>query len=158
VHHLLSLDNQLMADLLGQLSLLVAHSESLKAEEAEVDSFHSARERELQRKIDFERSLVERQRDYMEQELAKKVSEERKIVAEKRNIRGVNEEVQKLKRELEKQEREAQLMGMIADNYHKEIARRKAASAAANSNTEESSQRNNVQSANMVLFLTKKMH
>ena len=49
-------------------------------------------------------------------------------------------------------------MGMIADNYHKEIARRKAASAAANANTEESSQRKNVQSANMVLFLTKKMH
>jgi hypothetical protein len=95
----------------------------------------------------------------MEQELAKKVSEERQIVAEKRNIRGVNEEVQKLRRELDKQEREAQLMGMIADNYHKEIARRKAAaSAAANANIEESSQRNNVQSANMVLFLTKKMH
>ena len=148
-----------MADLLGQLAALVAHSESLKAEEAEVEAFHWARERELQRKIEFERSLVERQRDYMKQgELAKKVSEERKIVAEKRNIRGVNEEVQRLKRELEKQEREAQLMGMIADNYHKEIARRKAASAAANANRDESSQRNGVQSANMVLFLTKKVH
>lgn len=58
-----------------------------------------------------------------------KVSEERKRVNEKRVHRRVDEEVEKMKKELEKVQREAQLMEMIADNYQKEISRRKGSAA-----------------------------
>jgi hypothetical protein len=60
-------------------------------------------------------------------DLGKRVEEERKKVAVKRAHRRVDEESEKLRHLLEKTEREAQLMAMIADNYQKEIARKKAA-------------------------------
>ncbi len=46
-------------------------------------------------------------------------------------------------------------MGMIADNYQKEIARKK---AAITSSEEATAAKAGVQSANMVLFFTKKIH
>lgn len=57
---------------------------------------------------------------------------------------------------LEKANRDAQLMAMIADNYQKEINRRKIQ----NSTTEGTGdgQRGTVQSANMVLFYNKKSY
>lgn len=90
----------------------------------------------------------------MASELGKRVEEERKKVAVKRAHRRVDEESEKLRHVLEKAEREAQLMAMIADNYQKEIARKKAALAS----SEETAARAGVQSANMVLFFTKKIH
>ena len=47
-------------------------------------------------------------------------------------------------------------MAMIADNYQKEIARKKA--AASNEETAAVVGKTGVQSANMVLFFTKKIH
>jgi hypothetical protein len=88
-------------------------------------------------------------------ELGKRVEEERKKVAVKRAHRRVDEESEKLRHVLEKTEREAQLMAMIADNYQKEIARKIAAMA---SNEESTAAKAGVQSANMVLFFTKKIH
>jgi hypothetical protein len=88
-------------------------------------------------------------------ELGKRVEEERKKVAVKRAHRRVDEESEKLRHVLEKTEREAQLMAMIADNYQKEIARKMAAMA---SNEESTAAKAGVQSANMVLFFTKKIH
>jgi hypothetical protein len=87
-------------------------------------------------------------------ELGKRVEEERKKVAVKRAHRRVDEESEKLRHVLEKTEREAQLMAMIADNYQKEIARKKAALVS----NEETAARAGAQSANMVLFFTKKIH
>ena len=91
----------------------------------------------------------------MASELGKRVEEERKKVAVKRAHRRVDEESEKLRHVLEKTEREAQLMAMIADNYQKEIARKIAAMA---SNEESTAAKAGVQSANMVLFFTKKIH
>lgn len=91
----------------------------------------------------------------MASELGKRVEEERKKVAVKRAHRRVDEESEKLRHVLEKTEREAQLMAMIADNYQKEIARKMAAMA---SNEESTAAKAGVQSANMVLFFTKKIH
>ena len=108
------------------------------------------------RKIEFEQSLVERQREYVAIELGKRVEEERKKLAVKRAHRRVDEESEKLRQVLEKAEREAQLMAMIADNYQKEIARKKA--AASNEETAAVVAKTGVQSANMVLFFTKKIH
>jgi hypothetical protein len=88
-------------------------------------------------------------------DLGKRVEEERKKVAVKRAHRRVDEESEKLRHVLEKTEREAQLMAMIADNYQKEIARKMAAMA---SNEESTAAKAGVQSANMVLFFTKKIH
>lgn len=99
--------------------------------------------------------MLERQREYVASELGKRVEEERKKVAVKRAHRRVDEESEKLRQVLEKAEREAQLMGMIADNYQKEIARKKATMA---SNEEATAAKAGVQSANMVLFFTKKIH
>ncbi len=91
----------------------------------------------------------------MASDLGKRVEEERKKVAVKRAHRRVDEESEKLRHVLEKTEREAQLMAMIADNYQKEIARKMAAMA---SNEESTAAKAGVQSANMVLFFTKKIH
>lgn len=88
----------------------------------------------------------------MASELGKRVDEEKKKLAVKRLNRRVDEESEKLRHVLDKAEREAQLMAMIADNYQKEIARRKASAA----NEEITQQRAGVQSANMVLFASKK--
>ena len=70
--------------------------------------------------------MLERQKEFVACELGRRVNEERKIVEDKRSKRRVDQEVEKLKGELSKAERDAQLMGMIAENYEKEIARRKA--------------------------------
>ncbi len=99
--------------------------------------------------------MLERQREYVASELGKRVEEERKKVAVKRAHRRVDEESEKLRQVLEKAEREAQLMGMIADNYQKEISRKKAAIA---SSEEATAVKAGVQSANMVLFFTKKIN
>ncbi len=121
-------------------------------EYAQIGSDYNAREKEWVRKIEFEQSLLERQREYVGCELGKRVTEEKKKVAARRMNRRVDEESERLRHVLEKAEREAQLMGMIADNYQKEIARRKAA----NEETM-TTQRAGVQSANMVLFASKKV-
>ena len=99
--------------------------------------------------------MLERQREYVASELGKRVEEERKKVAVKRAHRRVDEESEKLRQVLEKAEREAKLMGMIADNYQKEIARKK---AAITSSEEATAVKAGVQSANMVLFFTKKIY
>lgn len=124
-------------------------------EYAQIGSDYNAREKEWVRKIEFEQSLLERQREYVGCELGKRVAEERKKVAARRMNRRVDEESERLRHVLEKAEREAQLMGMIADNYQKEIARRKASSAMNEDST--TTQRTGVQSANMVLFASKKV-
>jgi hypothetical protein len=126
----------------------------LDLEAASLSSDFNAREKEWLRKIEFEQSLLERQREYVASELGKRVEEERKKVAVKRAHRRVDEESEKLRHVLEKAEREAQLMAMIADNYQKEIARKKTALVS----NEETAARAGAQSANMVLFFTKKIH
>ena len=70
--------------------------------------------------------MLERQKEFVACELGRRVKEERKVVEDKRSKRRVDQEVEKLKGELSKAERDAQLMSMIAENYEKEIARRRA--------------------------------
>lgn len=138
-----------------QLAQLLAKKDALDVEATQLSSEFYSREKEWLRKIEFEQSLLERQREYVASELGKRVEEERKKVAVKRAHRRVDEESEKLRHVLEKTEREAQLMAMIADNYQKEIARKMAAMA---SNEESTAAKAGVQSANMVLFFTKKIH
>ena len=148
-------DQEFSVELEHQLAYLLRHREALDEEYAQIGSDYHAREKEWLRKIEFEQSLLDRQREYVGCELGKRVAEERKKVAAKRMNRRVDEESEKLRHVLEKAEREAQLMGMIADNYQKEIARRKASSSMKEETT--TIQRAGVQSANMVLFASKKV-
>jgi hypothetical protein len=52
----------------------------------------ASKEKEWQRKLEFERGLLDRQREYVARELGRRVEEERKKVAVKRAHRRVDEE------------------------------------------------------------------
>ncbi len=86
------------------------------------------------------------------------VDQERQKLSEKTRIRRVNDDVIKLQGELDKALRDQRLMGMIADNYVKEINRRRQNAdeiTAVKPKTPEVSGRI-TQSANQVLFFNKK--
>ena len=80
--------------------------------------------KEHARKLDQESSLLERCREYIQTQKAI-LDDEKSVLADKTRIRRVNDDVLKLQSELDKALRDQRLMGMIVDNYVKEINKRK---------------------------------
>ena len=112
------------------------------------------RGKEHGRKVEQEVSLLERCREYLASQQAA-VDQERQRLAERTRMRRVNDDVIKLQGELDKALRDQRLMGMIAENYVKEINRRRQNADETKPKTPEGSGRI-TQSANQVLFFNKK--
>ena len=107
-----------------QVRELQAVKEHLEEVSARLDKEIGQRLKEQGRKLEQEESLLDRCREYLEAQKVE-IQRERQRLEEKTRIRRVNEDVLKLRMELEKAMRDQRLMGMIAENYVKEINKRK---------------------------------
>ena len=107
-----------------QVKELKGVKEHLEELSAKLDKEIAAKQKEHRRKVEQEMSLLERCREYLQTQ-KQEVEKEHQKLYEKTRIRRVNEDVFKLQGELEKALRDQRLMGMIADNYVKEINKRK---------------------------------
>ena len=131
--------------------------EQLDSRLARMDQELVVRGKEQGRKVEQEVSLLERCREYLASQQAA-VDQERQKLAERTRVRRVNDDVIKLQGELDKALRDQRLMGMIADNYVKEINRRRQnadETTTIKPKTPEGSGRITL-SANQVLFFNKK--
>ncbi|CDW88755.1 leucine rich repeat family protein [Stylonychia lemnae] len=92
----------------------------------ELDLQNQSKEKELQRKVDFEKSLIDRYKEFIADQQGV-IKKEKNLLAKRKIARGNDEEKSRLQEELKNVLREQELMAMIMDTYEKEIKRRKIA-------------------------------
>jgi hypothetical protein len=107
-----------------QAAALASRLAELATVEAGLEEERALKEREWAKRIELEKSLLERGKEFILGEQAQ-IEEWRKRREQARvKKRAVPDEIIKLRNELEKVTRDNNLLGIIAENYEKEIARR----------------------------------